>query len=219
MKIKENVDLWVNQLLMIEYEDFRVYYSNIISEDEDVVYIQLPQDKNFIPVQRVNGKVNVYMYNEKKEMIGFPSYIQEDDKKIKLVKPDIDSVRKVQRRNYFRVLAPLTIAIEVSPGETQKFVTDDISGGGLAFINNQSDLFKVGDELTGIVTLDNGSSSKAVPFKGRVVGIRPELRNKLRVAVEFIEMKEPVRAEIIRYCYRRQFEIRDRSGELMVGTY
>ncbi|MFS0576958.1 PilZ domain-containing protein [Sporosarcina sp. 179-K 3D1 HS] len=120
---------------------------------------------------------------------------------------------KVHRRNYFRVPISLTITIEVSPGETQKFVTDDISGGGLAFFNNLSDQFKIGDELTGNVSLYYGSSSEAVPFKGRVVGIRLISKNKFRVAVEFIEMKEPVRTEIIRYCYKRQFEIREKIGK------
>ncbi|MFS0576957.1 flagellar brake domain-containing protein [Sporosarcina sp. 179-K 3D1 HS] len=75
MRNKEKVDLWINQLLMIEYENGYIYYSNIIGVEDEVVYIQLPQDKNYISVHRINGQVNVYIYNEKKEMLGFTSSI------------------------------------------------------------------------------------------------------------------------------------------------
>lgn len=208
MKSKEQIKLWINQSLTIEYEDGSVFYSHIVGEDEDFIYIQYPTNQNLERVQAVEGNVRIFFFSEQKDLMGCRASIAYRNGKIGLEKPTADSIWKVQRRLFFRVPAILQLTVKEASGDLKKYVTDDISGGGFSFFSKQKD-FNVNDEIAGSISLKFDSAMKEVHYMGRIIRMNKDMHKGYRIAVAFTEMKESVRTEIIRYCYRRQLELRN----------
>jgi c-di-GMP-binding flagellar brake protein YcgR len=130
------------------------------------------------------------------------------------MKPDTSSgsIQKVQRRQYFRVPVSLHIWLETESEGKHSFITDDLSGGGVAFWARYTDIFSVNNVVAGGIYLNGESGKIEFPFRARFVNIRTDSKDCTRVAIQFIDMMESQREKIISYCLKRQIEIRNMFG-------
>ncbi len=217
MGTMELTELWTNQLLEIEGEEGARYHTQIVKIEHDDIYIMLPVNKHkeSMPLPFGNRRyVTVYFYNHNKELYMYDTVLTVKNGKPILAKPQPGAVKKVQRRNYFRVPARVEMEIhQPSSGHFHHFVTEDISGGGVSFICPDPDLFHLNEEVTGMIRLERGSETVNIPFIGKIVTAQNIPDVGLRFGVSIIDIKEKHRSEIIRFCFKRQCEIRNKLND------
>jgi len=121
---------------------------------------------------------------------------------------------RLQRRDYLRVSASLEAAIKLIGSNEEQWGwsvvrTIDIGGGGIQFLLPHSKI-KLEQQIKGWIALPFKSGSiEHVSFKGRVTRVsQPNESSKIYlISINFIEIHEIMRANIIRYCYEKQVEI------------
>lgn len=210
----DDMELWNNQLIEIECEDGSVYFTQIIRMSDASMYVRNPVDTNNEPLpHHLAGAVSVYFYDGKDKFV-YDSAVSFEGPRVSLTKPrpDFSDVQRVQRRNFFRIPAEIEVWIEAASGENAKYVTVDISGGGIAFYEaedrNEESLYRIGDDVIGHMYLEDKNGRKHISFGARVVDLRTGPGGRRRVSVAFTEIKEPLRSEIVRYCIRKQLRAR-----------
>lgn len=128
-----------------------------------------------------------------------------------LKKPD--SMQKVQRRNFFRVSADLSVGFRVLPEVTamsmDPFIparAKDISGGGLLLSTEQPIAREMVVEL--LVTIPQ--EKEQVPAVAKIVFVKEgKGGDKHReAATVFMVIDEPDREKIVKYVFKRQQELR-----------
>lgn len=125
-----------------------------------------------------------------------------------------------QRRRLFRV--PVSIELKlcldaspVPPGsEPARLTTIDISGGGLSFFWAYP--LKIACTFDGTVCLKTQNGQKLVPFTGTVVGCVKQPDQSYRISVQFVQITEAERSEVIRYCMLKQIEIRNKLRNYLI---
>lgn len=129
--------------------------------------------------------------------------------KLQLAIPSDEDVLRVQQREYFRVPAVINFEIEDSLGGTfLPLETYDISGGGLSFVGKEP-LHKEGDVgLRGKLYIVNGEDVNSIPFVARTANIRQWDNGKYQTAMEFTEIRESHRDNIIKFCMKEQLKRR-----------
>jgi c-di-GMP-binding flagellar brake protein YcgR len=209
----EELPLWDNQALILECENRALYYTRIIKITEDTIFTQYPVNKDGVPMtQPLDKQVSVNFYNDHNEKYMFDSTLNYHNKKVSFSIPDVDSIRKVQKREYFRVPASLELCLDTGTGSKCSFITNDISGGGVSFFCMTSDIWNVNEIVAGGICLSDSPEKIQIPFSGRIAHIRPN-NTGLGVAIEFSDIKETERRKIIQYCLKRQIELRNVLGE------
>lgn len=127
-----------------------------------------------------------------------------------LMKPD--SMKKVQRRNFFRIPAevPCSFRIleEVTSMSMDPFIpakTRDISGGGTLVVTEHPVVREMIVELS--ITLPQ---NQIVPAVAKVVFVKEGKGGdkKRELATVFLVIEEPDREKIVRYVFKRQQELR-----------
>lgn len=130
---------------------------------------------------------------------------------VRIRKPDPESITKVQRRDFLRVNAELEIAVKLS--DDTRFVarTEDVGGGGASFLCSNQYAISAGDLLYSwiLVPYKNGSIDH-VPFEGEVVRIKKLETGRMLVMVKIVSISDMERQKLIRYCFERQFDFRNR---------
>lgn len=213
MAKKPAVEFWRGQMLEIHTEDKSIYNTQLIKSD---VHLQVkkPMSNRNIPLL-IRGKIPVKVCFYDQGNLGGHSFksnifINKDDQII-LEKPVQDAIVEVQRRNYFRVQAGTELHLGVPSVKDPKklehveLYTQDLSGGGLSFLNLKK-LVQKDDEVTGILHLQIEGVKKEIEFIAIVVGVRETADKVFRTSLEFKEMKEFVRSDIIKYCMAKQME-------------
>jgi c-di-GMP-binding flagellar brake protein YcgR len=216
MNSSEDAPLWDNQALILECVDREIYYTRIIGIEDNTVFIQYPVNKDLVPMNQVKEKqVSISFYNDLKEQYVFDSTLKYSEN-VFFTKPDngSGSIQKVQRRQHFRVPVSLQIWLETESGDKHSFITDDISGGGVSFGAQYTDISNEDNEVAGGICLNGKSGKIEVPFRSRIVNIRTDSKACTRVAIQFINIKESQRDKIISFCLKRQIEIRNLLGKL-----
>lgn len=130
---------------------------------------------------------------------------------VRIQLPAKDSIFKVQRRSFFRVNTDLELAVKASNGNRYLVRTDDIGGGGTSFMVDKQVILEVGDQLSCwvLVPFKNGSTEH-VNFEGEIVRIKL-LENGRRLAMmKFVTITDTERQKVIRYCFEREFDFRNR---------
>lgn len=129
--------------------------------------------------------------------------------KLRLTIPEDGEVLKVQKREFFRVTAPVSFELEKWKDDmlTQKYITRDISGGGLSFMAPERPF--IGDErgLKGILFIENGETRNMIPFESRVV-YQTVTDLGYRIALEFTKIRESHRDNIVKFCMKEQLKRR-----------
>lgn len=124
-------------------------------------------------------------------------------------KPAAGEIRRIQRRQYFRVEAQLELGVRI--GDRVQFVTttEDIGGGGLSFHCDADLPMAEGLRLSCWLLVKYRSGAvERVPFEAEVVRTEETAPSRRRVMVRFSRIHESDRDRIIRFCIERELASR-----------
>jgi len=210
------IEFWSGQLLEIVTSDKTHYFTQIVNHDNKNLFVQKPQTNNnvFMPIRK-DMPITVYFYVDRRGLFSFESTISsaQNNRLSVIEKPSVELIKKAQRRRFFRVEAGVEMGLIVQSSnngkdpEPIKLTTHDLSGGGLSFLYPYQ-LVRSGDVVEGYLKLKSNSFQKKVDFKGKVLHLIKQPNQVIRCSIEFVDMYEPVRADIIKFCMLKQIEYR-----------
>lgn len=139
-----------------------------------------------------------------------------------LLKPAKDNIRRIQRRDYLRVPAKVELEFSWQAQDGQKTYTGltvDISGGGIKFVCKagipfpEENIIACQLYLPEINTQNKKTNQElCIPLKAKIIRQpMPDGNGLQTVAVTYEEIAELHRERIIRYCFFRQLEIRNKG--------
>lgn len=193
------------------------YRSRIAETEDDAFLIEIPMQESNGRLKRLfmGDELSVYFITEggiknyfNTHVLGFKEDVI---RMVRIQKPATDSIFKIQRRSFFRVNADLELAVKDSYGKRYLVRTDDIGGGGTSFLVDNQVKLEVGGKLSCwvLVPYRNGSIEH-VDFEGEVVRIKTLENGRQLAMLKFVAISDTERQKIIRYCFERQFDFRNR---------
>ncbi len=209
------------------------YYSNIQDITRDSILISVPSDEKGRPVGFRNGEEVLISIAQKGKRYGFRSTVTGRVLKpffmLSLSKPS--KIFVVELRQYFRVPVFLEYTakrVERITGENGKVKYQipknlslkdviikghihDISGGG-AFITCDKKL-EIDEHILISTNLDDETPLRNLPARVVRKVVLDSRREKEGYGVMFVDIDEKTREKIIKFCFKRQRELR-RAGEL-----
>ncbi|MNO86528.1 Flagellar brake protein YcgR [compost metagenome] len=194
-----------------------IYKSRISDIEEESLLIEIPMQEDsgklkrlfigdelsahYITGDGVKHYFNTYVLGFKEDVI----------RMVRINKPKPEDISKIQRRTYFRVNANLELSVKKE--DQVQFIThtEDVSGGGISFFSESKYHIKEGDQLSCwlLIHYKNGSIEH-VPFQAEVVRIGNGDQNRNIVMLRFTEIFNSERQKLIRYCFERQMDFRNR---------
>lgn len=213
----------VNQMLYYqiassdEEEAAIEYKSRIADEQEDGLLIEIPISEKTGRYKRLflGDELSVFFVSEDGIKNYFDSHVlgfKEDGVKlIKIVKPELDRITKVQRRSFLRVPAELEIAVKMSNQVRFVCKTDDVGGGGISFVCDAKWPLAAEQilECWLLVPFRNGTIDHAF-FKGEIVRVVQLESGRKQAMIKYASIIDPERQKVIRYCFEKQLEYRNR---------
>ncbi|GEN87763.1 flagellar brake protein [Oceanobacillus sojae] len=213
-------EFWDGQMLEILTSDKKTYFTQLIRHETELL-IQRPANKQNVPMLIENDMdVTVYFHDDEKGLCSFGSRInRHDNGKIIMTKPSRDSIKVVQRRQFFRVKAAVEMTLILpsaegsdEEGDKLNVTTHDISGGGAAFLSD-SQILEEGDAVKGVLYLKTDTEQNKVEFKGKIVNVMKQHNQFYKTALQFINMREGARSKIVKFCIVKQIEFRNKVKE------
>lgn len=130
---------------------------------------------------------------------------------VRIERPEAHDIHKIQRRDFLRMPMHLPVELETSAnGQRLYGTTLDISGGGMAVSFHPQTAINPGDELKGIVTLQEGAGQTEtdVPVKVKVLRVKREDGKHGRTIChcQFTSIQQRHQDAIVRLCHKRQRE-------------
>ena len=207
------IEFWDGQFLELETSDNKLYFTQIVNKENELI-IRHPVSKKNVPMSITNATfVDVYFYDDVQGMCTFESTIQGRSNQLAMMNmPSIDNIKKVQRRRYFRIQLALETYLTLQGDKQSKKpaklmrITYDISGGGLSFLSDDQ-IVAEEDIVEGKVVLQSQKTENVIEFTGRIVNVMKQENQMYRISLEFIDMKESIRSQIISFCMQKQIEI------------
>ena len=210
----------------------RVYKSKIASiTSEDTIEIFMPIEQQKLILLPVDGEYNVVFYTEAGLYQCFARVIDRyKSNELYLVALEFTSnLRKYQRREYYRFSCALEMCArnleeeEINAVENnakmwlqpnrpiKRSVIVDISGGGIRFMSNQR--YEPGSMIYCSYDLVRGSDRKKYEVVGKVLDVREvETRpGTFEHRVQYYNIDEATREEIIKFIFEEERRIRKRS--------
>lgn len=204
--------------LEVKYGDYAgTYLSRVEEIGETDLMIALPVEKGSIVPLRLKTPVNI-TFSRKDAVYSADTFIigrlLEPIPVLILIKPKEFS--RIQRRDYVRVDANLTVTIEIAKSSEEEPVlischTINISGGGLMLSVELDSLREEDFFLDNMLDLAIEIPDLVEPVKaiGAVVRYEKESSvNELYLGVKFTLIEEKDRDQIISYVFKRQRELR-----------
>jgi|HigsolmetaGSP12D_1036236.scaffolds.fasta_scaffold00105_3 c-di-GMP-binding flagellar brake protein YcgR len=215
MEVAVGAELWQGQVLELHTQEAEVYHTEIVKKDGRDLYIQNPVNRSGMYMSVRNGMpVAVYFHDDRNGLCFFEASVRLHAGAVSIGVPPEDSIYKAQRRRYFRVPAEVDIDLEPDnaedPGKVGalKLKTRDLSGGGLSFLYPNE--IATGMLVKGTLHLKTSRYRNTIGFHGQIVNCMKQEDRWYRVSVEFLNMKESVRSEVIRFCLTKQIELRNK---------
>lgn len=189
------------------------YKSRVADLDDEFIYADVPVHQGtgremdvhvdtMLVVEYAASDNDVYQYTS--PILGL-SYIPTPAVRLThpLKSPDLT---RIQRREYFRVSldAPVKLTCERT-GETHTAQAVDISGGGLAVRTREPVDIQFRDRVAIDVTLPY--TGYRLQVRCQVVRVEEEGRGRT-VSMQFVEIPERVRDQVVRYTFMRQRALR-----------
>jgi c-di-GMP-binding flagellar brake protein YcgR len=214
----------INQMLYYqiassdEAESLIEYRSRIADEDENALHIEYPLSEKTGRMKRLflGDELSVYFMSADGVKHYFDSHVlgfKEDGavRLTKIMKPDPNKMTKVQRRSFLRMPAFLDLAVQLSTHSKFVCQTDDVGGGGISFICDRKWQLSSGISINCwlLIPYRNGSIEH-VPFQAEIVRVNELESGRLQAMTKFIEINDSDRGKIIRYCFEKQLEFRNR---------
>ena len=193
------------------------YKSRIADDQEEVLLIESPINDKTGGFKRLflGDELSMYFMTEEGTKYYFDTHVvgfKEDGVRlIKILKPDPDRMMKVQRRNFLRVPAELEIAVKMSSHARFICMTDDVGGGGISFICDNKWSVDAGQLLDCwlLLTYKTGTIEH-VSFNAEIVRVNTLESGRKQVMIKYITITDGERQKIIRYCFEKQLEYRNR---------
>lgn len=193
------------------------YRARIADMEDDTFLIEIPMQESNGRLKKlfIGDELSVYFLTEggiknyfNTHVLGFK---EEVIRMVRLRKPAVESIFKIQRRSFFRVNAELELAVKDALGSRFLVRTEDIGGGGTSFLSDAKVSLSVADKLYCwlLVSYRNGSTEH-VSFEGEVVRIKKLETGRNQVMLKFSAISDSERQKIIRFCFERQFDFRNR---------
>lgn len=213
----------VNQMLYFqiasseEAEAVIEYRSRIADEEEQAILIEYPLNEKTGRTKRLflGDELSVYFVSAEGVKHYFDSHVigfKEDAVRlVKILKPDPARMTRIQRRSFLRVPAELELAVKLSAHERFVCYTDDVGGGGISFICDGKWGLQSGGTLDCwlLIPYRNGSLEH-VPFQAEIVRVNLLDTGRKQAMTKFIDISDSERGKIIRYCFEKQLEFRNR---------
>ena len=206
------------QIASGDEKETRIEYKSRISDmEEDAFLMEVPMEVGHNRLKRlfIGDELSVHFIGESGTKFYFNTYVlgftNDVVRQVRIRKPELDSITQVQRRNFLRVPAELELAIQQKNGNQFLVLTDDVGGGGVSYFANDTHHILEEEQLDCwlLVPYRNGSIEH-VPFEAEVVR-RKELENsKEQIMLKFIGITDYERQKLIRFCFERQLDFRNR---------
>ncbi|ULO09292.1 flagellar brake domain-containing protein [Paenibacillus sp. 19GGS1-52] len=206
------------QVASSDAAEAEIEYKSRIAETEDEAFlIEIPMQEGNGRLKKlfIGDELSIYFITEGGVKNFFNTHVvgfREDViRMVKVRKPNEDSIFKIQRRSFFRVSAELELAVKDHNGSRFLVRTDDIGGGGTSFLSDTKVKLDLGGKLFCwlLVTYRNGSLEH-VYFEGEIVRIKKLENGRNLAMLKFAAISDTERQKIIRYCFERQFDFRNR---------
>jgi c-di-GMP-binding flagellar brake protein YcgR len=130
---------------------------------------------------------------------------QSDVPQLIVVCPQPEGIRKVQRRNFFRVPVLVDGVLYPTPGKGVTVMICDLSGGGFSMRAGQA-MFELGQTMRGVVRLPRVGEVNFEAVVRRVEQEAGENKSWLH-GFEFKHFTEAGRNKIVKYCLERQSKL------------
>lgn len=193
------------------------YKSRISDNEEDAFLIEVPMEigRNRLKRLYIGDELSAYFMGDGGVKHYFNTYVlgftNDVVHQVRIRKPDPSSITQMQRRDFLRVPAELELAIQFKNGERCLVRTEDVGGGGVSYYSEGKQTVNTEDLLNCwlLVPYRNGSIEH-VPFEAEVVRKKKLDNGKEQVMLKFISITDYERQKLIRYCFERQFDFRNR---------
>lgn len=193
------------------------YKSRIADDNEDSFLIEVPIESGTGRLKRlhIGDELSVYFLTEGGIKNFFNTYVIgfADDKvqMVRIRKPEPETITKIQRRDFLRVVAELEIAVRKADHTRLVTYTEDVGGGGVSFMCDTKYGISQGDLLYCwlLIPYKNGSIDH-VPFEAEVVRTKKLETQRTIVMLKLVNISDMERQKIIRYCFERQFDFKNR---------
>jgi len=193
------------------------YKSRIADDEEDSFLIEVPIESGTGRLKRlvVGDELSVYFLTEGGIKNFFNTYVTgfADDKvqMVRIRKPEPETITKIQRRDFLRVVAELEIAVRMKDNTRFIAYTEDVGGGGVSFKCESKHKIAESDQLFCwlLIPYKNGSIDH-VPFEAEVVRVKKLETDRVIVMLKLVSISDMERQKIIRYCFERQFDFKNR---------
>lgn len=213
----------VNEVLYIqintgdEKEASHVYKSRISEIHDDFIHMEVPIQERTGRLKKLymGDELSTYFLTEGGVKNFFNTHVlgfhEDVIRMVRIRKPELEEITKIQRRSFLRVQAELEIAVGHKDGSRFVAKTEDVSGGGVSFYAESDQKLKVGDLLSCwlLVPYKNGSLEH-VPFESEVIRVMKLPTNQSLIMLKFINIVDMERQKLIRFCFERQLDFRNR---------
>jgi len=205
----------VNQNIVMEIKGRDKGFRSIIADiGEQEMFIGVPLDRENIGLITAESELNIFFLTEDNQYKFSTKVIGKTADKIPLyrvVKPLEQEIKKIQRRDNFRVKTTLTVNLKDT-----ELVTIDLSVGGLLVSSLLDFDVRPGEVVSGAVYVPNRmiQAPEAIPFQGivqRIVEMKEQ--DKKRFAIKFTEVEKSNQIRITQYCFERQRQLRMKERE------
>ncbi|GGO04460.1 flagellar brake protein [Saccharibacillus kuerlensis] len=207
-------DMLFMQPVSMESQPENEHRSRISEMEEQSLLVEIPMLGTRISRLRLGEELSVNYMTEDGVKYYFTSHVlgYHDDAipLMRISKPMPEDISKVQRRHYLRVPAQVEIAV-LSPELHFTAVTFDLSGGGLSFIAPDDHSIQMNQQLNGWILLAYKSGDvDHIPFSGEVMRVKEPGTNRNTISLSFTQIADGDRQKVIRYCFERQLDFRNR---------
>ncbi|MNJ61631.1 PilZ domain protein [compost metagenome] len=130
---------------------------------------------------------------------------------VRIRKPELETITKIQRRHFLRVVAKLDIAVKLKDDTRFVALTEDVGGGGVSLLTEGKYRISEGEQLYCwlLLAYKNGSIDH-VPFEAEVVRTKKLETGRIMLMLKFVSISDMERQKLIRYCFERQFDFKNR---------
>ncbi|KXZ39788.1 c-di-GMP-binding flagellar brake protein YcgR, contains PilZNR and PilZ domains [Alkalithermobacter thermoalcaliphilus JW-YL-7 = DSM 7308] len=183
-------------------------YKNLMSQVLEI----LPENRYIISVPilnttlvpiRIGAKIEMYYTIESKGVFKFQAVVEDRRKSAVpyLIVKRVSDIKKIQRRNYFRL--DISLPVDIYDLEKQLILrgyTKDISGGGISLLSNKT------ISKNSIIFCKINIENNIYNIKSKVVrsGIWEKNPDMFEIGLSFIEITDKERNEIVGFIFKEQ---------------
>lgn len=199
----------VNQNIVIEINREEKTFKSIIAEvGVTEILIGFPMNLNVLGHLPIDTIIDIsYLIGDNQYQFK-SSIIGKRNDSIPLIvisKPNEKDIKKIQRRNNFRVKANLLVNVK-----DQEVTTVDISAGGLQLSCKENFELVYEEVVTGTLVIPG--ETEDVTFQGIVRRVfKSDNEGRKNVAIAFTSLNQKDQAKITRFCFEKQRQMRLKS--------